>query len=278
MDDGYYDHIKKSKGLVRLYRLFLGVYRRAIGSRRQTLLQMSGLPIIDGFYVACIGSGLFADTGQSVLFGCCAFSGAGCVVAALHLEGGLFERLVDLLFVYLIVGGAAIGVAMAEPLIAAMVPGQLHLLTAVFLIALGMYLSGIKILVRAAKFMGVSVLVRCMLVLIAANSLTTSCDLIFKVSFEPVLLRNVGIAVLSGCLLTSIGAVAGILIASLDNFDRRPLDIGGGISLVLMGLKILGYLLPGWVLIIPLVSGCLLGFGKAIFPRIMLRLTCSVNK
>ena len=278
MDNGYYDHIKKSKGLVRLHRFFLYVYRLSIDSRRQSLLQMSALPIIDGFYVVCLGSGIFADTCQSVLFGCCAFSGAGCVVAALHLEGGLFERLLDVLRVYLVVAVAAIGVAMAEPMIRVMVPGQLHLLTAVFLIALGMFLSGITILVRVAKFMGVSVLVRCMLLLIAANSLATSCDLIFKVSFEPALLRNVGIAVVCGWLLSSIGAFVGILIASLDNFDRRPLDIGGGISLVLMGLKLLGYLLPGWVIIIPLVSGCFLGFGKAIFPKIILRLIYSVNK
>ena len=278
MEDGYYYRIIKSKGLVPLQRVFLGLYRRAIGSRRQTLLHMSGLPIIDGFYVACIGSGLFADTGQSVLFGCCAFSGAGCVVAALHLKGGLFERLLDVLRVYLVIAVAAIGVATAEPMIRVMVPDQLYLLTAMFLIALGMFSSGIKILVRVGKFIGVSVLVRCMLVLIAANSLATSCDLIFKVSFEPALLRNVGIAVVCGWLLSSIGAFVGILIESLDNFDRRPLDIGGGISLVLMGLKVLGYLLPGWVIMIPLISGCLLGFGKVIFPRIMLRLTCSVNK
>lgn len=277
MEDGYYDNIKESKGLVRLHRLFLGVYRRAIGSRRQTLLNMSGLPIIDGFFVACIGSGLFADTGQSVLFGCCAFSGAGCVVATLHLKGGLFERLLDVLRVYLVIAVAAIGVAMAEPMIRVMVPDQLHLLTAVFLISLGFLFSGVKMLVRVANFIGVSALVRCMLVLIAANSLTTSCDLIFKVSFEPVLFRNVGIAVVSGWLLSSTGAVVGIVIESLDNFDRRPLDIGGGISLMFMGLKILGYMLPGWIILVPLVSGCLIGFGKAIFPRIMMRLTCSVK-
>ena len=277
MDDGYYDNIKKSKRLVRLQKLFLGVYRRAIGSRRQTLLHMSGLPIIDGFFVACIGSGLFADTGQSVLFGCCAFSGAGCVVATLHLKGGLFERLLDVLRVYLVIAVSAIGVATAEPMIRVMVPDQLHLLTAVFLISLGFLFSGVKMLVRAANFIGVSALVRCMLVLIAANSLTTSCDLIFKVRFEPVLFRNVGIAVVSGWLLSSTGAVVGIVIENLDNFDRRPLDIGGGISLMFMGLKILGYLLPGWVILIPLISGCLIGFGKAIVPRIMLRLTCSVK-
>ena len=277
MEDGYYDNIKESKGLVRLHRFFLGVYRRAIGSRRQTLLNMSGLPIIDGFFVACIGSGLFADTGQSVLFGCCAFSGAGCVVATLHLKGGLFERLLDVLRVYLVIAVSAIGVATAEPMIRVMVPDQLHLLTAVFLISLGFLFSGVKMLVRAANFIGVSALVRCMLVLIAANSLTTSCDLIFKVRFEPVLFRNVGIAVVSGWLLSSTGAVVGIVIENLDNFDRRPLDIGGGISLMFMGLKILGYLLPGWVILIPLISGCLIGFGKAIVPRIMLRLTCSVK-
>ena len=132
-------------------------------------------------------------------------------------------------------------------------------------------------LVRVANFIGVSALVRCMCVLIAANSLTTSCDLIFKVNFNPVLFRNVGLAVLSGWLLSSTGAAVGIIIENLDNFDRKPLDIGGGISLMFMGLKILGYLLPGWVILIPLALGCLIGFGKTIVPKIMLRLTCLVK-
>ena len=64
------------------------------------LLVMASLPVLDGFFISFLATGLWQDPGQALAFGLTAFSGGACVVAAMRLEGSLRERFVKALAVY----------------------------------------------------------------------------------------------------------------------------------------------------------------------------------
>jgi hypothetical protein len=136
--------------------------------------------------------------------------------------------------------------SLAEPILITMTPNNLHLLTAAFLIILGLEFSGLDFLSRFARFIGVSSLIRSMLVLIIVNSFTA--DLVWCLKFESQTLANVGIAVLSGFILSTMGAVGGVLIENIEEFDKRILKLGQGTSLVMMGLRVLAISIPNWVM------------------------------
>ncbi len=63
-----------------------------------TLLIAAGLPLLDGFFLSFLATGLWEQTAQSVAFGLNAFSGAACVVTAMKLSGSLHRRLSTVAF------------------------------------------------------------------------------------------------------------------------------------------------------------------------------------
>jgi len=218
------------------------------------LLCLSGLPLLDGFFLAFLKIGLWRQTSSAVAFGVTAFSGAGAVIAAMRLPGTLAQRAVKVLAVYAVVAAGALGISLVRPLFQSLLPDNLQLFTAVFLIGLGLLISGVPSCRRLAQWFGCENVVKAMILASLLNGAIHGVR--WQTSFEPAALRGVGIALIAGLTLSLFGAALGSLLR--DDADKRPLDLGAGISLVTMGLKVLGLPVPTMCVIAPLVIGFVL--------------------
>lgn len=224
------------------------------------LLTLAGLPLIDGFFLAFLGTGLWRNLGQAVAFGLTAFSGAGCVVAAMQLRGSLAQRLRQALAIYALVGAGAMTVAALQPVFQSLLPANLALFTGIFLIGLGLWISDLRIARRIASWIGFQAAVKVVLAASLIHGLSAGID--WRVSLTPELLAPVAVALVSGLALTLGGIGLSLLRDRL--VDPRPLNWGAGASLLLMGLTVLGWPAPTTFVLAPLIAGCLWTCGTAV--------------
>lgn len=224
----------------------------AYSKATQRLLVMAMLPVIDGYFISFLSTGLWRDMGQALAFGMTAFSGGACVAAAMLLPGSLRARLLQVLGIY---AGLAVLILVAtafQPVLAQIIPANLSLFTSVFLIGLGLYTTGVPLLKRVGAWTGFEAAVKVILVATLIRAVTSP-----GMSWQPALdssrLGALAVAWAGGLGLTLSGVLLGYLVKAVN--DKRPLDWGAGISLVLMGLRLLGLMLPGWLVLTPLVVG-----------------------
>lgn len=241
------------------YRL-VHAHRPTLSPEAGTLLTLAGLPLIDGFFLAFLGTGLWHDLGQAAAFGLTAFSGAGCVVAAAQLRGSLGRRLGQVLLVYALVGAGAFSVAALQPIFQSLLPANLALFTGVFLIGLGLWISGLSRARRIAAWLGFQAAVKVMLAASLLHGLLGGID--WRLSLSPDVLAPLAVALGTGLALTLGGIGLGWLRDRLA--DPRPLNWGAGASLLLMGLTVLGWPVPTSAVLAPLAAGCLWSAGAAL--------------
>jgi len=163
--------------------------------------------------------------------------------------------------VYVIVAAGAVAISMARPVFQALLPPNLHLFTATFLVGLGLWISGVPFLSRVANWMGFQAAVKAMVAASLIHGLTTGIP--WRFSLTPELWLPLAIAVGAGVSLSMMGMVLGLLLNRAA--DQRPLNMGAGISLTAMGLSILGVNIPSLWVMIPLAVGCLWSAGASAY-------------
>lgn len=231
-----------------------------IPAEARRLLTMAGLPLVDGFFLAFLLTGLWQEPGQALAFGLTAFSGAACFVAAMQLPGTWRQRLGWVIGVYALIGLAALLIAAAQPFFASILPENLHLFTGLFLIGLGLWISEVPSLRRVAGWLGFEAAVK---VMVAASLIHGALrGPVWQLSLNPAVLGPLALAVAAGFALSALGMLLGLALSRAT--DQRPLNWGAGISLVLMGLKVLGVPAPSSLVIAPLAVGCLATVALAI--------------
>jgi hypothetical protein len=238
-----------------LQRMFRGL--PALPEDARPLLTLAGLPLIDGFFLAFLGAGLWRDLGHAAAFGLTAFSGAGCVVAASQLRGSLGQRIGQVLAVYALVGAGAVIVTALQPIFQSLLPANLALFTGVFLIGLGLWISGLRRARQVASWIGFQAAVKVMLVASLIHGLLGGID--WRVSLSPEVLAPLALALGAGLTLT-LGGI-GLSVLRDRVADPRPLNWGAGASLLLMGLTVLGWPIPTLAVLAPLGAGCLWSVG-----------------
>lgn len=225
--------------------------RNHLAQETQRLLTLAALPLIDGFFLVFLTTGLWEEPWQAVVFGLTAFSGAGCFAAATQLTGTLKYRVKQVVMVYSLVVIGALFVSLTQPIFESLLPSNVHLFTAVFLIGLGLYLSGVRVMRKVAKFLGFEAAVKVMIAASLIQGLFHGVDL--RLSLDITRLPAISITVFAGFLLTLAGMVFGLV--TRHTSDQRPLNLGAGTSLVLMGLNLLGMGLSPGLVIAPLAAG-----------------------
>jgi len=232
--------------------------RTPIEARR--LLTLAGLPLIDGFFLSFLLTGLWQEPGQALALGLVAFSGAGCFIAAMQLPGSFRQRLGWVTGVYVLIGLGALAISTAQPFFASILPENLHLFTGVFLLGLGLWLSGVGGLRKIASGIGFDAAVKVMIAASLVNGVIRGP--VWRLSWDPALLGPVALAVAAGYSLTTVGTLLGLALSRAA--DQRPLNWGAAISLTLMGLSVLGVAVSSSLVIAPLVIGCLVTVTLAI--------------
>ncbi len=215
------------------------------------LMTLSALPIVDGVFIVFLATGLWQDLWSAAAFGATAFSGAGCIVAAIRLTGTWRDRLRQVVQVYILVTLGATIVTFARPLFVGLLPTELGLYSGVFLLWLGARISGIPLLQGIAGRLPCEGLVIGMMIAAVVRGITVG--IVWGVETNPRLVLPLTIAISTGFGLSLAGAILGLLVT--QESVRGPLDLGGGISLMLMGCKVLGFGITSVWLIAPLVVG-----------------------
>jgi hypothetical protein len=218
-----------------------------------TLLIAAGLPLLDGFFLSFLATGLWEQVAQSVAFGLNAFSGAACVVTAMKLSGSLHRRLSTVAFIYLLLGIAAVLIAVARPFFESLLPPNLNLFTAIFLIGLALQVSGEARLQRYAGYLGWMAAVKVMIVASVLQGMIYG----FNWSFVPDLLPlpSVVLSVLAGFGLTTVGVLLGYFVGHAGDDVLRPLRLSATVSLLGLGLNVLGLGIAPGVILAPLLAG-----------------------
>lgn len=219
-----------------------------------TLVQMAGLPLVDGYYLVALATGLLADPVEAVIFGITAFSGGGCIGAVVCSNASNTTKVKGILALYAGIGIVALGFALMHGFWASiMIPG-FSILTALFLLSLGLTLAGFS---KIGAFLTISpgAVPRIMMGALAFNILL-NWDLLSGISLETSLLSNVGLAVASAGAFTLIGVVISTVFKATGvgtDFTRK----GQGLALFCMGLRILWPAVPTLCTFAPLIAGLL---------------------
>ncbi|EGB15691.1 hypothetical protein DND132_2488 [Pseudodesulfovibrio mercurii] len=227
-----------------------------LGGKAQTrLLFMGLLPVLDGFYVSSLGSGLFSSTSDSIAFGLMAFSGAACIVSATNLEGSLLSRTLCAVRTYLIIGIAAVLVAgLATPL-AAVIPSNMRLLTSLMVILLGLVFTEAPVLSRIARIAGGDTMPRVVMLLIGICALAAD-NVDWAWSARSAVMSNVLAAVGAGFCLTMTGVVIGWLCHSQEGFRENDFKLAGGLALAMVGANMSGLIrIPNWLIFMLIIGG-----------------------
>lgn len=234
-------------------------YQQRLGAAFWNLCMLSALPLLDGYFLAFLTSDSWKDWGQALTFGLTAFSGGGCVYAASQLRGTFSQRIGQVVGVYVGLAALALTVSFARPLFIKLLPANLHLFTAMFILGLGLSHSGVPWLRRIAERFGL----RHAFTLMAIASLLqglfnkdlTLQSLSAELSLDLAPLPALALSLSSGLGLTAVGVVLRMLLTEATG--QQPLQIGAGVSLILMGLNLLGAGFPSGAVIGPLALGCL---------------------
>lgn len=218
------------------------------------LLTMAVLPVVDGFFIAFLQTGMWRDMGQAAVFGMTAFSGGACVIAAMELKGRWFARLAQVAVVYAVLAVSALTIASLQPVFTQALPDNLYLFTGVFLLGLGLHATGAPLLQRIAMWTGFEAVVKVMLTASLLSALMRK-GIDWRPALNPELLPFLGGALLAGFGLSVTGALMGLLTEKAA--DRQALGWGAGTALVLMGLNLLGFTVPNAWVLAPLAAGYL---------------------
>lgn len=221
-----------------------------------TLLALAGAPIIDGLYVSWLANGLMANPVESVIFGMTALSGGGCIGAVMNNQESISKKAISIFAVYLVILVSAVSIGVFSPVFIDVAPKNLALLTAAFLITLGIRISGFK---KIDKFWGVdpNSAVRIILVVFVLNAIQAQPS--FGICTDGELFINILISVLSGFAFTSIGLIFSTITTLLHNFDYSLIRKGQAGSLFFIGIKIIFPFFPAWLALLPLSLGFIIG-------------------
>lgn len=217
------------------------------------LLIMAGLPLLDGFFLSFLATDMWRDAWRSAAFGLTAFSGAGCVIAAMRLKGGIMLRAIQVLLVYSIVGIGAFLISLARPFFINLLPANLYLFTGIFLIGLGLWMTDMKFLRKVAVWMGFEAAVKVMIISSLIHGFINGTK--FAVAPDSNLWAPILIAVGVGLGLSMGGMLFGLVLNKIA--DQKPMNLGAGLSLLLMGISVLGLNIPSIWVIVPLIGGCI---------------------
>lgn len=226
-----------------------------------TLLALAGAPIIDGLYVSWLANGLMANPMEAIIFGMTALSGGGCIGAVINNQESTLKKSISISLVYFLIFVSSMCIGVFSPIFINAAPKNLAILTATFLITLGIKISGFK---KLDKLWGINPgsAIRIIIVVFFLNSVQARP--IFAICTDGGLFLNISISVLSGFVFTSIGLFFSAITARFCNFDYSFIKKGQACSLILIGLKIIFPVFPTWLALLPLILGFIMGFIKIV--------------
>lgn len=261
--------IKKRKSQQRLdneephYSTFLSlnwtieIGKKCLANIDKMVFALASAPIIDGLLISCLVNGLMSNIMEAVVFGMTAFSGGACIGAVINSQKSFFKEFISIFTVYFLILVFSLSVAIVSPVFKSAAPENLTGLTAIFLIALGLKISGIK---KAQRFFGVTPgsAIRVLIFSFFIKSMRLAPMLV--TSQDMWLFFLVVISVLSGFFFTCLGLLLRKLTILFTNFDYSYLKIGQAGSLILVGLKLIFPVFPTWLALVPIISGFIMGF------------------
>ncbi|HHL33266.1 MAG TPA: hypothetical protein ENJ30_02755 [Desulfobulbaceae bacterium] len=202
---------------------------------------MSVMPLLDGFFVSALSAGFFEDPYKAITFGCSAFSGAACIGAVCKMNSSVKRQFAFLTINYGMIAFFVFGLTWLAPMIKGIMPDGMYLLTAVFLILLGCAMSGIQSLKRIEAAIGCGRVLKIFLLLLVVNLVRPGHQWVWHINSDKAVLFNALLSVVAGYLLSCSGIILNRLINTANGFSRSIFSLGQGISLLLMGLALLGY-------------------------------------
>jgi hypothetical protein len=235
----------------------------------RTLLLFSGMVVIDGYLLDLISRWPWT-LADLLILAFCGYSGPASLTTAMRLKGTVRERLYSVFAVYALVALASGIVVSVHPTLTGLLPPNTNAFVGVYMIALGLSLTGIPKLDHLAYWSGgtsaMKILLTIMVMQAAQQGFPSAPLLDYAPDWQP--LPKIALALSAGCALTSIGAVVGL---TLDEVALVPLRRGAAASLVANG--IFGYfglpapsIFPTEVLILgPLAVGFIGSVAVAVF-------------
>ncbi len=142
---------------------------------------------------------------------------------------------------------------MARPFFESLLPPNLNLFTAIFLIGLALQVSGEARLQRYAGYLGWMAAVKVMIVTSLLQGLIYGFNWYFAPDIAP--LPAVAISMLAGFGLTTIGVLLGYFIGHAEDNLLRPLRLSATVSLLGLGLNVLGLGVAPGIVLAPLMVG-----------------------
>lgn len=217
------------------------------------LLVVAGLPLLDGYFLAFLAGNMWSDFWKVVGFGLTAFSGAACILTAMKMRGNLPHRLVQVSLVYLVVAFAAIFIASASNILSKIVPENISVFTALFLLGLAFTFTGNKFLAKVADFIGARSVVGAILLILAFNAMKDGIS--GGLYLDPHIVIPVSFAIGLGYMLTVLGTILGYFTKNI--IEVGPMRWGAGISLIIMAFTVLGFQIGSYWVLPPLIIGLL---------------------
>lgn len=240
------------------------------------LLIAAGLPLVDGFYLTFLATGLWRQPAQAAAFGLSAFSGAACVVTAMQLTGSLRQRLAGVVAIYGLLAVGATVILAGRPLFESLLPPNLNLFTAVFLIGLALTVSGEVVLRRYAGYTGWMSAIKVMVLGSILNGFIHGINWRFVPDVTP--LPAVLLAVGAGFGLTLVGVLLGYLLGQSGKAALRPLRLGATVSLLALALNVLGMGIPSPLVLVPLLVGTIWTVAQTAVSAIQSRKTITYSE
>ncbi len=226
------------------------------------LLIVAGLPLLDGYFLTFLVGSMWTDFWRCIAFGVTAFSGAASFLTAMNLKGSLLRRIFEVCFVYTVIGLSALAITTLHNTIIKLLPANISVFTALFLLGLGLEITGNRFLGKVAYSIGSRSVVGAILALIIYNGITQAMakELYVDPSLDPARMWPVAYAVLSGFAFTLLGLLLGYKFQHV--VDGAPMKWGAGVALLIMSLTVLGFEIPSFLIIPPIIVGVVITLAK----------------
>lgn len=166
------------------------------------------------------------------------------------------------------IGCAALLAGASGPIMELVIPLKMKSMTALFLILLGFAMSGISFLEKITKVFSPNTVIKIMIVLVIDHIFWGDIqwhlmrwDILLDWNSQ--LLINISLAVFSGFVLSLLGVFTGAITKKIEDFNKKYLQYAQMLSMVLLGIKVFGWLtISSQLIILPLI----IGLGAGLLP------------
>src|SRR3989442_5238235 len=193
------------------------------------LLILAGLPLVDGYFLFYLRSEPFRGMLGAIIFGLTAFSGAGCLAAAISLGGSGRGRLRQISKLYLVIALGAFTIFSQQGLVSSILSranGTWRVASGIFLVGLGFETTEMPPLQAIARWMDFDRIPKHLLLIILVSAVFLSpipsdhgTDPSTQAAAD---LSEILLALLVGFVMTLLGALIGMRV----RLDFHALNVG----------------------------------------------------